>query len=696
MISLRPRLLHLIALAAACALVVSAARAELQVRVTRVGDAPIITPEQLPGKDGQSINGPTLIRVPAWVKHPLGRYYLYFAHHAGKYIRMAYADRIEGPWTNLEGGVLPLTAQTVVANHVASPEAIVSETDHKIYLFYHGEDPLRWKRTAANPPPFNEGSSGTQLTSVAISEDGIHFSPTNTVLGPAYLRIFSHGGHWYALSDSGWLRTCPKLGAPFTKVALVIGDDMLNAVDPVRLREPGAGRAMDRVTTGLNRYAIRHVGLDVRGDQLVVYFTCVGHRPERVLATTIELTGPPESWKAKGVTEVLRPERPWEGADQPLAYSNGGISKAKMNQLRDPTVYREGDQAWLIYAAAGESALGLATLGYGEPIAGIRSEADVDRLIADSVGPRHPGLQVGALGAAWKSVVRDGGRPPVKVIIDTDIGTDIDDAIAVAFALRRPDLQVCGITTSRLYVEQRAAIVSRMLAALGRPDVPFAPGAAVLFDGSTHRDKPVDQYPFAGPPADRPKAMGDAQQLFASVIRRNWGQVWLVVLGPMTNAAVLIRDHPEIARGLAGISCMGGDLIRRAAETNIGNDPAAAAFVCRSGYLKFMGTDEVTMRLLITGTDVDRLRAMDSAAARTLLPLMALWRASATGKPGPVAFDVCPLAWLIAPDLFTTRFGGVAVSPHGITTDSAAAPPCAISTDMNVVGVHRLLMDSLR
>jgi hypothetical protein len=69
------------------------------IRVERLGGNPIIVPAMLPGTDGNNINGPSLIRVPAWIKNPLGRYYLYFAHHEGKYIRLAYADELAGAWT---------------------------------------------------------------------------------------------------------------------------------------------------------------------------------------------------------------------------------------------------------------------------------------------------------------------------------------------------------------------------------------------------------------------------------------------------------------------------------------------------------------------------------------------------------------------------------------------------------------------
>jgi hypothetical protein len=111
---------------------------------------------------------------------------------------------------------------------------------------------------------------------------------------------------------------------------------------------------------------MRHVGLDYRGDRLVVYFSCVGHRPERVLATVIKLEGAPETWRAQGTFEVLRPGTAAEGADLPLAYSNGGISRTLVNELRDPAVFREGPQAWLLYSIAGEHGLGLARLNYRE------------------------------------------------------------------------------------------------------------------------------------------------------------------------------------------------------------------------------------------------------------------------------------------------------------------------------------------
>ena len=69
---------------------------------------------------------PSLTWVPEWVKKPLGRYYLYFADHKGKYIRLAYADQLTGPWKVHAPGVLPL-AESYFTDHVASPEVIVDQ-----------------------------------------------------------------------------------------------------------------------------------------------------------------------------------------------------------------------------------------------------------------------------------------------------------------------------------------------------------------------------------------------------------------------------------------------------------------------------------------------------------------------------------------------------------------------------------------
>lgn len=93
----------------------------------RLPGGPIIRPEILPGREGANLNGPSLIRAPAWLTNRLGTYYLCFAHHGGKYIRLAYADRLEGLWKIHEPGTLHLRDAPGCTGHIASPDVHVDD-----------------------------------------------------------------------------------------------------------------------------------------------------------------------------------------------------------------------------------------------------------------------------------------------------------------------------------------------------------------------------------------------------------------------------------------------------------------------------------------------------------------------------------------------------------------------------------------
>ena len=106
---------------------------------------------------GGNVNGPSLIQAPGWIDRPLGRYYLYFAHHQGDYIRLAYSDNLEGPWRVYQPGTLRLE-QSYCYNHIASPDVHVDEINRQVRMYYHG-----WV------------GEEVQRTKVALSDDGIRF-----------------------------------------------------------------------------------------------------------------------------------------------------------------------------------------------------------------------------------------------------------------------------------------------------------------------------------------------------------------------------------------------------------------------------------------------------------------------------------------------------------------------------------------
>ena len=172
------------------------------INITRLGGAPIITPE-MDARMGGNIQGPSLIKVPDWVENPLGNYYLYFADHRGTYIRMAYADKVTGPWTvhspgslKLEDSFFPTTCPPCslapgrtapLYAHIASPDVHVREDLNQIVMYYHGR------------------GEGRQFTRAAVSTDGIHFEGRADELGPHYFRVIEHDNYFYALSIPGLL-----------------------------------------------------------------------------------------------------------------------------------------------------------------------------------------------------------------------------------------------------------------------------------------------------------------------------------------------------------------------------------------------------------------------------------------------------------------------------------------------------------
>jgi hypothetical protein len=322
-------------------------------RVRRLPGNPIVRPDQ-DDRMGRNVQGPSLIRVPDWVRDPLGRYYLYFADHKGDYIRLAYSDAIEGPWRVHRPGALRLqhsglptdpiaappgaTAASVAGNrpglappgtpgipdaladattpHVASPDVHVDPVGRRIVMYFHGLE-----------------SFGVQRTRVATSTDGLAFVCRPGSLGPAYFRAFRHDGQVYALAMPGvLLRSRDGLG-DFER-----GPDLFG--EPLQ----------------------RHPAVRVRAGRLEVFWTRVGDAPEHILLSEVALDGPWTAWRAGPPSALLRPELDWEGADLPVRPSYRGAIGVDVNQLRDPALFEEDGRTWLLYAVRGEAGIALAEL----------------------------------------------------------------------------------------------------------------------------------------------------------------------------------------------------------------------------------------------------------------------------------------------------------------------------------------------
>ena len=313
----------------------------MALKIERFDGNPLITPEMGEGIGG-NINGPSLIRVPDWVENSLGKYYLYFAHHQGKFIRMAYADDVRGPYTVHSPGVLDLE-DTVFLRHIASPDVHIDGENQVIYMYYHGAG-------AKNPHALPYG----QMTCYAESKDGLCFKPDNVYLGPSYMRVFAWDGAYHSFSGGGGrnlLRSEDRRGVFGESRALQIVGEGFTDLSTTDKKDPE-----------VVIYRVRHVGVHLRGHELDIYYSNVGDDPERIKRTTVDLRADRSAWQGSAPVEVLQTEMAYEGVNEPLVPSNGGASHVPVHQVRDPALYEEDGRLYLIYSVAGESGLAGAEL----------------------------------------------------------------------------------------------------------------------------------------------------------------------------------------------------------------------------------------------------------------------------------------------------------------------------------------------
>jgi inosine-uridine nucleoside N-ribohydrolase len=256
---------------------------------------------------------------------------------------------------------------------------------------------------------------------------------------------------------------------------------------------------------------------------------------------------------------------------------------------------------------------------------------------------------------------------PTPVIFDTDIGSDIDDAFALAFLLQSPEFRVLAVTTSRFDAPVRAALARKILRAYGRLDIPVASGGP---EGllNTQNIVPKPQFDLLSPEDALPEADRErAVELMHETLRRSPEKVTLIPVGPLTNVALLLKMAPSIKEKIARIVLMGGAFETNRAETNIRNDYAAAAIVFQSGLPIIAIGDEVSGRCELKGEYLERIRRAGHPAAQLLIRLMERWQTWRVGK-NPVLFDAVPVAVLIHPGICEYESGRVDVEYSGSVT----------------------------
>ncbi|MCX7827154.1 MAG: nucleoside hydrolase, partial [Verrucomicrobiae bacterium] len=262
-----------------------------------------------------------------------------------------------------------------------------------------------------------------------------------------------------------------------------------------------------------------------------------------------------------------------------------------------------------------------------------------------------------------------------KIIIDTDIGDNVDDALALALACRSPELELLAVTTVWHNVADRVRLARKLLRALGRPDAPVGAGLGCPTGGAEDPERWLNQAVVlteaerAADVRDAP----DAQRLLAETIERHPGEVTLVPIGPLSNVARLVRNAPATARKLKRIVMMGGAyLTPHKAETNIRSDPEAAQTVLESGIpLIAIGLD-VTLKCQTTPEHIERIARASDPGSQLLSRLIAAW--SAESRRHPILHDPLAVAMCFQPDLCELREMLVGVQlPQGLTIGASPA-----------------------
>lgn len=265
-----------------------------------------------------------------------------------------------------------------------------------------------------------------------------------------------------------------------------------------------------------------------------------------------------------------------------------------------------------------------------------------------------------------------------KVILDSDIGDDIDDAFALALAETSPRLQLLGVTTAWGDTDRRARLTARFLRETGHSDIPVYAGPA------THTNSPFTQARWAdsGPkPAD---GWPDAVDFILDTIRRNPGQITLISIAPFTNVGAAIARDPATFRKLRRVVIMGGSVRRGYGdlgyladhgpdpEYNIVMDIPAAQKLFTSGVpLYVMPLDSTQLKLdeVLRST----LFSQDTRVTSALVSLYEEWTAS-TQNPTPTLFDAMAVAAAIDPSLCPTQPMHLDVDDKGFTREASGAP----------------------
>lgn len=257
----------------------------------------------------------------------------------------------------------------------------------------------------------------------------------------------------------------------------------------------------------------------------------------------------------------------------------------------------------------------------------------------------------------------------LRVIIDTDPG--IDDAVAILYALARPEFEVLGLTTlaGNISLSTTTHNAGRLLATMKR-DLPVFSGASAPlarkgFDVvDIHGDDGLGGVPL--PPPLRPAQEDAVGYLARSLMAEPAGSITLLTLGPLTNLARLIQDHPQAAARIGQVIAMGGAIhdkgnIGPKSEFNLAADPEAAEITLAAGLPLTLIPLDVTRLVRANPQDCAELRDLKTTQSVLCADLIEAYFQDRSGAESRPLHDPCVMLYALAPDLFEIEEMGLRV-----------------------------------
>lgn len=252
----------------------------------------------------------------------------------------------------------------------------------------------------------------------------------------------------------------------------------------------------------------------------------------------------------------------------------------------------------------------------------------------------------------------------IPIILDTDIGDSIDDALALAFALHSPELDVRAVTTVIDDVESKTRLAWKMLGVYNRRDIALSMGAPepLLDPTMSTASKEFDVLTRNDTIPDT--ARKRAVELIVDTALQSRGKITIVAIGPLTNIALAIKTDPRIKNNLERIVIMGGAYFSSEIEYNVKRDRAAAEIVFKSGVpITAVGLD-VTSQCKLREQDLDRLRLATDPASNFLVRLIDLAEKE-THEASPTLHDPLAIAAIFRPDILEMQAGTIDVPLSG-------------------------------